>query len=136
MLAQATGLLVGAGFIVLVGRTTDMSVLILGMVCFGVGKGFYDAGIFASLYDVVHPRSRAFAAGLMNTVGWGGGALATMLTGWYADHGPYDTAVENMSHAIAFGGAIYLVGGLLLVATSLTLARRDVRQSEAGEAVA
>ena len=39
------------------------------MVVFGLCKGCYDAGIFASLYDVVPPRSRATAAGLMNTLG-------------------------------------------------------------------
>jgi len=127
IVAQSIGLLMGAGFVVLVGRTGEVSLLILGMIGFGICKGFYDAGIFASMYDVVHPRSRAFAAGLMNTVGWSGGALATMLTGWYADHGSFGKGVGNMSHAIAFGGVIYLVGGVLLVLAALTFARRDVR---------
>lgn len=126
MVAQAAGLLAGAGFIVLVGLTNDVQTLIAGMICFGCCKGFYDSGIFASIYDVVNPRSRAFAAGLMNTVGWAGGALATLLTGWYADHGPHGSDVSNMSHAIAYGGFIYVAGGTLLMITALTLARRDV----------
>jgi MFS family permease len=62
MLAQAVGLLVGAGFIAVVGLTDSVRTLILAMICFGLCKGFYDSGIFASLYDVVHPRSRASAA--------------------------------------------------------------------------
>ncbi len=126
ILAQSMGLLLGAGFIALVGLTNKVTVLILAMICFGLCKGMYDAGIFAGLYDVVHPRSRAFAAGLMNTVGWAGGGLATLLTGWYADHGPHGNAVNNMSHSIAFGGLIYLGGGILLVITALVFARRDV----------
>ena len=44
------------------------------MTAFGVCKGFYDSGIFASLYDSIEPSARGTAAGLMNTVGWGGGA--------------------------------------------------------------
>jgi len=132
MLAQATGLLAGAGFIVLVGLTDRVGVLIAAMVCFGLCKGFYDAGIFASLYDVVHPRSRASAAGVMNTVGWIGGALATSLAGWYADHGPQGSAVANMSRFIAGGGLIYLAGGIVLLLIVALFARHDVLR-RAGE---
>jgi ABC-type spermidine/putrescine transport system permease subunit II len=126
MLAQSAGLLIGAGFIVLVGTTNAVSTLIVAMICFGLCKGFYDAGIFASLYDVIHPRSRASAAGIMNTVGWIGGALATKLTGWYADNGPHGSPVLNMSRSIAYGGAVYLAGAAVLLATALLFAKRDV----------
>ena len=126
MLAQALGLLFGAGFIAAVGLTSSVSVLILAMICFGVCKGFYDAGIFASLYDVVHPRSRASAAGVMNTVGWIGGALATKSAGWYADHGPQQDPMANMSQFIAGGGLIYLAGSVVLLLTVVFFARRDV----------
>ena len=126
MLAQALGLLAGAGFVALVGLTETIGVLVLAMICFGLCKGFYDAGIFASLYDVVHPRSRASAAGLMNTVGWIGGALATKLTGWYADHGPFASPVANMSHFIAFGGLLYLAGAMVLLLLVAFFAKRDV----------
>jgi MFS family permease len=119
-------LLFGAGFIAAVGLTSSVSVLILAMICFGVCKGFYDAGIFASLYDVVHPRSRASAAGVMNTVGWIGGALATKSAGWYADHGPQQDPMANMSQFIAGGGLIYLAGSVVLLLTVVFFARRDV----------
>ena len=129
MLAQSLGLLLGAGLVSAVGLTRDLNLLVTSMIGFGLCKGFYDAGIFASLYDVVHPRSRATAAGLMNTIGWIGGALGTAMAGWYADHGSYGDKITNMSHYIAWGGAIYLIGGSLLLAGALTLARRDVRAS-------
>ena len=127
--AQALGLLVGAGFLSLVGLTENVTTLLVTMTCFGLCKGCYDAGIFASLYDVVPPRSRATAAGIMNTVGWIGGALATRLTGWYADHGPHGSDVANMSHAIAYGGAVYLIGGGLLIAVVLFFVKRDTVRS-------
>ncbi|HZI32679.1 MAG TPA: MFS transporter, partial [Candidatus Binatia bacterium] len=126
MLVQAGGLLVGAGFIAAVGLTESVGTLIFAMICFGLCKGFYDAGIFASLYDVVHPRSRASAAGVMNTVGWVGGAAATKLAGWYADHGPRENPVANMSHFIAFGGLIYLLAAAVVLLMVICFAKRDL----------
>jgi MFS family permease len=126
MLVQSLGLLTGSSFIFLVGTTQQHTTLILAMTLFGLCKGIYDANIFASMYDVVHPRARATAAGLMNTIGWGGGALGPVAVGWFAKHGHYATEIENMSHAIAFGGIIYFAGAALLLFALLRLARHDV----------
>ncbi len=126
ILVQATGLLVGAGFVALVGRATDTATLLAAMAAFGFCKGFYDSGIFASLYDVIEPRARATAAGFMNTVGWAGGATGTMGFGWLAMHGRYASEVENMSDALVLGGAVYLVAAAILFATVLLFVRRDL----------
>ena len=48
---------------------------------FGVCKGFYDSGIFAALYDTIEP-ARGTAAGIMNTVGWGGERLGRSAWAW------------------------------------------------------
>jgi len=128
-LVQMLGLGLGASFVMLVGSTAQVGILLAAMTLFGLCKGLYDANIFATVYDVVPARSRASAAGIMNTVGWLGGALATKLTGSYADRGPYGSAVANMSHAITFGGVIYLVGALLLALVVFKLAARDVRRA-------
>lgn len=125
ILAQAGGLLVGATFVFLVGSTRDVATLLVCMTCFGVCKGFYDAGIFASLYDVVPPRSRATAAGLMNTVGWGLGSFGPFLTGWYADHGPHGSTVENMSRFISGSSLAYVAGGLALLGAARFFVGRD-----------
>jgi hypothetical protein len=70
ILVQAAGLLGGATFVFFVGHTHSRSTLIISMTVFGLCKGFYDSGIFASLYDTIEPRARGTAAGTMNTVGW------------------------------------------------------------------
>jgi MFS family permease len=116
MLVQAAGLLVGSVFVFQVGTTRDVRALLLAMALFGLCKGLYDSNIFAALYDQIQPWARASAAGAMNTVGWGGGALGPLAVGWLARHGPYATEMENMSHAIAWCGGIYLVGAVLLLA--------------------
>lgn len=120
ILVQVVGLVCGAAFVFQVGSTRRAATLIVSMVLFGFFKGFYDSGIFAALYDTVEPRARGTAVGIMNTVGWGGGAFGPWVVGWLSDHGSRPTPIENMSRAISWGGFIYLgAAGLLLVAAFL-----------------
>jgi MFS family permease len=123
MLVQAIGLLAGAGFVFLVGRTESRTTLLAAMTAFGFCKGFYDSGIFASLYDTIPAQARGTGAGLMNTVGWGGGALGPLFVGIASKYGGKETEVQNMSGAIAFGGVIYLVAAGLIILAMLALAR-------------
>jgi MFS family permease len=124
MLVQWVGLVVGAGFVFLVGTVSDRGALVAAMAVFGVGKGFYDSGIFASLYDTIEPRARGSAAGLMNTVGWGGGALGPLFVGYATQYGKKATAWENMSDAIAWCGAIYLVAAALIALAMILVSRQ------------
>ena len=124
MFIQAAGLAVGAIFILIVGITKSVSTLLVAMSCFGICKGFYDSNIFASLFDVVESRARGSAAGIMNTAGWGGGALGPLAVGWVSKHGRHSTEMENMSEAIAFGGIIYLLGATLLVVAAFSCSKR------------
>lgn len=125
MLVQTLGLLVGAAFVFVVGNTGNTTTLILAMTCFGFCKGFYDSGIFASLYDVIEPRARGTAAGLMNTIGWGGGALGPLFVGFASKYGGKSSGVENMSNAIAFGAFFYLAAAACLIGAMLLLRKRN-----------
>jgi MFS family permease len=125
MMVQGAGLVAGAVFIAVVGTTKDVTTLLAAMVCFGICKGFYDSNIFASLFDVIDPRARGSAAGIMNTAGWGGGALGPLAVGWISKHGRHATEMENMSEAIAFGGLIYLLGAAALLVAIIYCGRRN-----------
>jgi MFS family permease len=128
---QALGLLAGAAFVAVVGLTDKVSTLLGAMAAFGFCKGLYDSNIFASLFDVVAPRARATAAGVMNMVGWGGGALGPIAVGLATKYGRHPKSIDNMSEAIAFGAIIYVVGaGLLLLVAFCTL-RRDMAAGSA-----
>ena len=131
MMVQAFGLLAGATFVAVVGLTSSVTTLLAGMTIFGLCKGLYDANIFASLFDVIEPRARATAAGIMNTVGWGGGALGPLAVGLATKYGRHTRAVDNMSEAIAFGAIIYLIGAGLLLTAALGFAGRDVARVSA-----
>jgi sugar phosphate permease len=133
MAVQAGGLIVGSVFVFLVGSTSSVRTLVLAMTVFGLCKGFYDSGIFASLYDAVEPRARGTVAGLMNTVGWAGGALGPLFVGLASKYGRKSTAVENMSDAIAFCGLIYLAAAALVFVAILVFSKRyPARLPDAG----
>jgi len=109
MLTQSLGLLAGVPFVFLTGWTLRVPALVAAMTGFGFFKGFYDANVWASLYDVVPQRRRATAVGLMNALAWFGGAaapvtIAAMSQRW------------GMSACISATSLIYLVFGLLMLA--------------------
>jgi MFS family permease len=100
------------------------------MTVFGLCKGLYDSNIFASLYDVVEPRARASAAGIMNTAGWGGGALGPLAVGFATQYGRHGTdMVANMGEAISFGAIIYAACGLALLFAATVMIRRNTRDA-------
>jgi MFS family permease len=125
MIIQAAGLLAGAVFVYYVGKTDDSRTLIVAMTLFGVCKGFYDSGIFASLYDSIDPRARGTAAGLMNTVGWGGGALGPLFVGIAAKYGKGGSEVENMSQAISACSVVYILAAASILLAVVLHSRRD-----------
>jgi MFS family permease len=116
ILVQAAGLLAGASFVAAAGLTTSLATLLVSLAAFGLCKGVYDSNIFASLYDVIEPRARASAAGVMNTAGWAGGALGPIAVGFATQYGRHgrDTAA-NMGDALALGGIVYAAGGAALL---------------------
>ena len=118
MLVQATALILGSLCVVLVGWASTMQELVAAMICFGLCKGAYDGGIFASVFDLVSPGERASVAGLMNFTGWGGGALGPLLIGLAATYGS-GSGVRLMSSAISWSGLAYLAAAALILAAFL-----------------
>ncbi len=108
MMVQAAGLFLGVPFIFLTGWTLSVPILVMALIGFGYFKGFYDANIWASLYDVVRPERRATAVGFMNAIGWLGGGIGTITIA--AASGRY-----GMGACISLNSIIYLMFGLLLV---------------------
>ncbi|MFN0119905.1 MAG: MFS transporter [Blastocatellia bacterium] len=108
MMTQAIGLLCGVPFIFLTGWTMAIPLLVVAMALFGFFKGLYDANIWASLFDVTRPERRATALGLMNTLGWLGGALAPTVIAIASQK-------YGMSACLSATSAIYLTVGLLLL---------------------
>jgi MFS family permease len=119
IIVQSMGLLCGAPFIFLCGWTQQLAVLIPSMACFGFFKGIYDANIWAGLYDFVPAARRGSAVGLMNMLGWVGGAVGVGAIGYLADAG------VTLSTAIASTAVIYALVAAMLFVVAKTLAPRD-----------
>jgi MFS family permease len=98
---QALGLAIGTPWIFVVGSTHSLAWLVAALIVAGLGKGFYDANIFAALYEVVEPEVRGVAAGLMNTVGWVGGLMAPVIVGAVSDQ-------SSLSNALSALAALYI----------------------------
>lgn len=119
MLVQAVALMAGSFCVVLVGLAPEIEALIGAMICFGLCKGAYDGGIFASVFDLVGHTERASVAGLMNLLGWGGGALGPVVIGVAATYGT-GSPTERMGGAIAWSGLAYLAAaGFIVTAFAL-----------------
>lgn len=121
ILVQMLGVLCAVPFVFFCGQAHTKIPLIVALAGWGLFKGVYDSNIFASVYDVIRPELRGMAAGFMNMVGWGGGALAPIAAGYIAD-----SYKENgMGHAISGASAIYIVAGLLLFTAAMFFVKRD-----------
>jgi MFS family permease len=123
MMVQAGALLAGAPFVYLCGSTGSVAALVAALIGWGLAKGFYDANIFASVYDVIRPEARGTAAGFMNMVGWLGGGTAPLVIG-------YLSVRIGLSAAISSAALVYLLGAGLLATGILAFVRRDVRRME------
>ncbi|MEK7406967.1 MAG: MFS transporter [Acidobacteriota bacterium] len=125
MIVQAAAVLAGAPFVMLCGTTGSLSWLVVALIGWGFCKGFYDANIFASVYDVIRPEARGTAAGFMNMVGWlGGGGTAPVVIGWLAPR-------LGLGTAIASSALVYLLAAVALLAGILLFVRRDAARMQA-----
>lgn len=125
MVVQSIGLFAGAPFIFLCGWTQNTSLLVVAMTCFGFCKGLYDANIWASLYDVVPSERRASAVGLMNMIGWLGGAIGSWAVGAVSKR-----EIMTISQAISSTGAVYAAVALIILFAALAFAPRDTRRAQ------
>jgi MFS family permease len=121
MTVQAAGLICGAPFVLLVGSTHSLTLLIVGLIGIGLAKGFYEANIFASLFDVIAPDLRGTAAGLINTVGWAGASLSPVLIGTIGDRHGLGVALATTAPVYLVGGLVAFVAGRLAIRSSKPL---------------
>jgi MFS family permease len=128
MWVQAIGLLAGAPLIFAAGWTESVEVLVVVLIGFGFCKGLYDSNTWAALYDVVRPKRRGTAVGLVNGLGWlFGGAPAPILIAVFAERYGFGPSISGTSLTYL------LTGGLLVAGITFVLPRHSlpVEKSEA-----
>ena len=124
IIVQAVALFLEAPFAAWCVLTGSMFWLAVSLSLWGLTKGFYEANIFASVFDVIRPEARGTAAGFMNLVGWlAGGSTAPVLIGYLAQH-------SSLEAAIAKASICYVIAGLLLTVAIVFFVRRDAAKLE------
>jgi MFS family permease len=117
---QALAVLCGAPFVFLCGQLESLSAVLAVLTVWGVCKGFYDANIFAAVYEVVPPAARGTTAGFMNMFGWlAGGATAPVVVGFIAQR-------QGKPVAISSSATMYVLSGAALLVAWLVFLKRDV----------
>ena len=123
---QIACLLLGGMAIVFIGKVSSMSALITVMILFGLCKGGYDIGVFASLYDYIEPKVRGSATGFIMSCGFVGGALGPVIVGAVTTYGgATSSAMNRMSSTISASAVAYGIAALLLLSV-IWVARHGV----------
>ncbi len=114
---QSVGLLLGAPFIFLLGRSDSKAVVFVSLGLFGVFRGLYESNLFASLYEVIRPQSRATSTGIMIGAAYFGGGFAPVVIGWISDRMTLGSALSDMS--------LCYVASAIIIAIDCSLFFRD-----------
>ncbi len=80
-LLQGSALLVGAPFLLLLGRADQFWLVCTALAGFGFFRGLYDSSTFASLYEVIDRRFHASATGAMTAFAFAIGSVAPVALG-------------------------------------------------------
>ncbi len=109
MEANFVGLLLGAPFIYWLGQSSTAASSYVALALFGLFRGIYDSNLFASLFDVVEPRLRASATGLMLAFAFVVGSSAPTILGWMKPRVGLATGLSSLAWCYLFGAVCIFV---------------------------
>ncbi len=118
MEVEYVGLLLGAPFICLMGITDTLWIAYLGLAGFGFFRGVYDSNLFATLFDVIEPKYRATATGIMLSIAFIIGSFSSVLLGWMKQS-------IGLSAGIASLGIVYLGSAAIIFAATKLFFEKD-----------
>lgn len=121
--ANALGLLGGAPFILWMAWADRPWTCYAALAGFGLFRGIYDSNLFASLFDVIEPRFRASATGLMLSFAFVVGSLSPVVLGWMKSRVGLETGLASLS-------VFYVVGGLCIVTALALWFRKDYVETQ------
>lgn len=101
IITQTIGLLSVSPALLIIGITYSRPLLFVGLMAFGLGKGFYDANIMPALCQIARPELRSTGYGIFNLMGCLAGGFAAPLAG-------------ALKQAIGIGGSLQLAALILL----------------------
>ena len=119
---QGSALLLGAPMIYWLGMTGQLSMTWCAMAAFGFFRGLFETNTHASLFDVVPPRYRATAVGLMTMTAFLLGSLSPWMMGRLCDE--FGKA-QGMTIGFTVLAATYVVGAAAIFSSLLFTFKKD-----------
>lgn len=119
---QAIALFCGAPFIYWAGAATTITETYVTLFLFGVFRGIYDANIFASLYEVIAPRMRSSASGLMLMSAFLVGSFSPLLMG-------LSKAYWSLSASFSMLSVSYFIGAISIAIAVTFYFSKDMEKS-------
>ncbi len=110
ILMQSCGLLFAAPFIVMMGLSTNMLMVYLGLAGFGFARAFFDANTYPVLYDVIPAKYRASASGVMLFFGFGVGSFSPFVLGLLKPILGLSLGISLLSVVWIFGSILMFIG--------------------------
>jgi len=108
----AFGLLLGAPFIYMLGQVNTLNMIYAMMAIFGFFRGIYDANIFAAMYEVIPPRFRSSATGLMISCAFVTGSTAPLILGYVKQHFSLNTGMSMLAPVYVLGAILIWIGAI------------------------
>lgn len=119
---QGVALLLGAPMIYWMGISTQLAMTWSAMAAFGFFRGLFEANTHASLFDVVAPKYRATAVGLMTMTAFLLGSIAPWMMGKLCD-------VYGKSHGMTLGftilSLVYIAGACAIFCSLILTFKKD-----------
>ena len=116
--AQVIGMLCGAPFIFMMGRGNTPAACFIGMGVFGFFRGIYESNLYATLFEVIEPRLRSSAVGVMISFAFLVGALAPIILGALKSRLGLGAGLAGLS-------VVYVFSALMLTIAWALFFRRD-----------
>ena len=97
----------------------------IAVALYGIFRGCFEVNTHASLFDVIAPKYRSTAVGLLNMIAFFFGGLSGILMGHLSEK----YKVAGFEYGFAFMGVVYaLAGCLMLVSLFFTFKRNRVTE--------
>ena len=118
MYMQGIGLILAAPFILLMGNSTEMWLVCVGLAGFGFFRSLFDANTYVVMFDVIPPKYHSSTSGVLIMFGFGIGSLAPIVLAAIKQH-------ASLSTGISILGLIWLVAGVVVLVGSKLFYRKD-----------
>lgn len=110
---QGIGLMIAGPALFLVANTASWWVLVPCLLCFGIGRGFFDCNLMPVLCQVISEKLRATAYGIFNFTSCACGGLMALVAGELKD-------TVGLAVALEISAACMVAGSLCIVILNVT----------------